>query len=109
VLLLLTLPLALVPYVPAFYRALKLTGSDGVLLLSLALPAIFVNAVAGQNGTLTVALLGGGLLLLDRRPAVAGILFGRARRLGAGAGGLRLAGGQCIGRDILRRAILAAQ
>src|ERR1700744_4911318 len=87
ILLLLTLPLALFPYVPAlgiwlvanwygFYRALKLTGSDGVLLLSLALPALFINAVAGQNGTLTAALLGGGLLLLDRRPVVAGILFG---------------------------------
>src|ERR1700761_3699901 len=87
VLLLLMLPLALVPYVPAlgvwlvatwygFYRALRLTGRDGVLLLSLAAPALFVNAVGGQNGALTAVLLGGGLLLLDRRPAVAGILFG---------------------------------
>jgi hypothetical protein len=87
VLLLLTLPLALIPYVPAlgvwlvgtwyaFYRALKLTGSDGMLLLSLAAPALFVNAVGGQNGALTAALMGGGLLLLDRRPVVAGILFG---------------------------------
>jgi hypothetical protein len=84
---LLTLPLALIPYVPAlgvwlvatwygFYRALKLTGSEGVLLLSLAIPALFVNAVAGQNGALTAALLGGGLLLVDRRPIVAGILLG---------------------------------
>src|ERR1700760_1738864 len=87
VLLLLTLPLALVPYVPAlgvwlvstwygFYRALRFTGSDGMLLLSLAAPVLFVNAVGGQNGALTAALLGGGLLLLDRRPGVAGILFG---------------------------------
>jgi hypothetical protein len=87
VLLLLTLPLALIPYVPALgvwliaswyglYRALKLTGGDGVLLLSLAAPAVFVNAVGGQNGAFTAALLGGGLLLLDRRPVVAGILFG---------------------------------
>src|ERR1700744_476261 len=87
VLLLLMLPLALVPYVPAlgvwlvatwygFYRALRLTGRDGVLLLSLAAPALFVNAVGGQNGALTAVLLGGGLLLLDRRPIVAGILFG---------------------------------
>lgn len=87
VLLLLTLPLALIPYVPAlgvwlvatwygFYRALKLTGSDGILLLSIAAPALFVNAVGGQNGALTAALLGGGLLLLDRRPVVAGVLFG---------------------------------
>jgi len=87
VLLLLMLPLALVPYVPAlgvwlvgtwygFYRALKLTGYDGALPLSLAIPALFVNAVGGQNGALTAALLGGGLVLLDRRPVVAGILFG---------------------------------
>ena len=87
VLLLLTLPLALIPYVPAlglwlvatwygFYRALKLAGSDGVLLLSLAAPALFINAVGGQNGALTAALLGGGLVLVDRRPFVAGILFG---------------------------------
>ena len=87
VLLLLMLPVALVPYVPAlgiwlvatwygFYRALKLTGDNGALFLSLAAPVLFVNAVGGQNGALTAALLGGGLLLLDRRPIVAGILFG---------------------------------
>jgi hypothetical protein len=86
-LLLLTLPLALIPYVPAlgvwlvatwygFYRALKLTSGHGVLLLSLATPALFVNAVGGQNGALTAALLGGGLVLQGRRPIVAGVLFG---------------------------------
>lgn len=86
-LLLLTLPLALIPYVPALgvwlvatwygsYRALKLTGDQSVLLLSLATPALFVNAVGGQNGALTAALLGGGLVLQGRRPIVAGILFG---------------------------------
>jgi hypothetical protein len=46
------------------------------LLLSLAAPAVFVNAIGGQNGALTAAVLGGGLLLVDRRPAMAGILFG---------------------------------
>jgi hypothetical protein len=85
--LLLTLPLALIPYVPAlfvwlsvtwyaFYRALKLTSSDGILLLSLATPALFVSAIGGQNGAMTAALLGGGLMLVDRRPVVAGILLG---------------------------------
>ena len=84
---LLTLPLAFIPYVPAlvvwlgatwyaFYRALKLTGHAGALLLSLAVPALFINAVGGQNGAMTAALLGGGLMLVDRRPVVAGILFG---------------------------------
>jgi Glycosyltransferase family 87 len=86
-LLLLTLPLAFIPYVPAlgvwlvatwygFYRALKLTSDQNVLLLSLATPALFVNAVGGQNGALTAILLGGGLVLQGRRPIVAGILFG---------------------------------
>jgi hypothetical protein len=87
VLLLLTFPLAVIPYVPAlflwlgatwyaFYRALKLTGHAGALLLSLATPALFLSAVGGQNGAMTAALLGGGLMLVDRRPVVAGILFG---------------------------------
>ena len=85
--LLLTAPLALLPYVPAlfvwlastwygFYRALKLAADDNALLLSLAALAVFVNAMGGQNGALTAAILGGGLLLVDRRPALAGILFG---------------------------------
>ena len=87
VLLLLTLPLALIPYVPAlgvwlvatwygFYRALKMTSGEGAFVLSLAAPALFVNAVGGQNGALTAALLCGGLILLDRRPIMAGVLFG---------------------------------
>lgn len=87
VLLMLTAPLALVAYVPAlglwllsswyaFYRALKLTAFDGALLLSVAAPAVFVNAAGGQNGAWVAALLGGGLLLLDRRPVMSGILFG---------------------------------
>lgn len=44
-------------------------------LLALA-PACLINAVGGQNGFLTAALLLGGLLALDRRPVLAGILFG---------------------------------
>ena len=87
-LLLLTVPFALVPYAPglfvwlttgwyAFYRALKLAMPErGALLLALAAPAVLINAVGGQNGTWTAALIGGGLCLLERRPYVAGILFG---------------------------------
>jgi hypothetical protein len=88
VLLVLTAPLAVMPYVPAlfawliagwlsFYAALRAAwpGRDG-LLLALATPAVFINAVGGQNGTWTAALLGGGLTLLNRRPVIAGILFG---------------------------------
>jgi arabinofuranan 3-O-arabinosyltransferase len=87
-LLVLTVPLALLPYVPAlalwlvagwyaFYRALRLAmPSGGALLFALATPAVFVNAIAGQNGTWTAALFGAGLGLLDRRSAIAGGLLG---------------------------------
>ncbi len=88
VLLVLTAPLALVPYVPglflwlvsswyAFYRALRLAmPGRKVLLLTLATPAMFLNVRGGQNGAWTAALIGGGLALLGRRPIVAGVLFG---------------------------------
>lgn len=88
VLLLLSAPLAALPYVPglaawiaaswfAFFRALRLAlpGRDA-LLLAAATPAVFVSALGGQNGCWTAALLGGGLSLLERRPAIAGLLFG---------------------------------
>jgi arabinofuranan 3-O-arabinosyltransferase len=85
-LLALTIPFALLPYVPAlgvwliggwyaFYRALRLATPDA-LLLALATPAVFVNTYCGQNGVWTAAFLGGGLCLLPRRPVLAGVLFG---------------------------------
>lgn len=46
------------------------------LLLAVAFPAVFVNLGHGHNGFLTAALIGGALLLLDRRPIVAGVLIG---------------------------------
>ncbi len=46
-----------------------------LVLLALA-PASLINIVGGQNGFLTATLLLGGMLLLDRRPVLAGILFG---------------------------------
>ena len=46
------------------------------LLLALAYPAVLINIGHGQNGFLTAALLGGSLLILDRRPIIAGILIG---------------------------------
>jgi alpha-1,2-mannosyltransferase len=46
------------------------------LLAALAFPAVFVNIGHGNNGLLTAALLGAALLALDRRPVLAGILFG---------------------------------
>jgi alpha-1,2-mannosyltransferase len=46
------------------------------LLLALAFPAVFVNIGHGHNGFLTAALLGAALATLDRRPTMAGVLFG---------------------------------
>jgi len=46
------------------------------LLLALAFPAVFVNLGHGHNGLLTAALTGAALAVLDRRPLLAGILFG---------------------------------
>lgn len=46
------------------------------LLLAIAFPAVLINLGHGHNGFLTAALIGGALALLDRRPAVAGLLFG---------------------------------
>jgi hypothetical protein len=86
VLLVLTLPFALMPYVPAlgvwlvggwyaFFSALRL-ATPNAALLALAAPAVFVNTYCGQNGVWTAAFLGGGLSLLPRAPVAAGILFG---------------------------------
>jgi hypothetical protein len=46
------------------------------VLILLTAPASLVNIADGQNGFLSAALLCGGLLLLERRPALAGLLFG---------------------------------
>lgn len=39
-------------------------------------PAVVINTLSGQNGCLSGALLLGGLILMDRRPLLAGVLFG---------------------------------
>ncbi len=81
-------PLGLLPYLPAYAvwcaggLALYLWAarSGGVenrhtLFLAVA-PGAAVNVFFGQNGFLTAALLIGGLINLERRPIVSGILFG---------------------------------
>jgi len=62
----------------AFYLfAAKRFGVTKLELAALALaPSTFINFFAGQNGFLTAGLLILGLALLDRRPLLAGILFG---------------------------------
>ncbi|MFZ3358547.1 MAG: glycosyltransferase family 87 protein [Xanthobacteraceae bacterium] len=81
-------PLGLLPYLPAYAvwcvagLALYLWaawsgGADRKYALFLAVaPGVAVNVFFGQNGFLTAALLIGGLANLDRRPIVAGMLFG---------------------------------
>jgi hypothetical protein len=50
--------------------------SGTALLVLLAFPAVFWNIGLGQNAFLSAALFGGATLLVDRRPILAGILFG---------------------------------
>jgi hypothetical protein len=87
-LLLFTWPLGLLSYLPAYvvWTALGFAlylwvaaGSerraDRLFLLAVA-PAVVINIFTGQNGFFTAALLIGALSQLDRRPLVAGLLFG---------------------------------
>jgi hypothetical protein len=86
--LLLAALLAFLPYLPALlvWQGATLSAAAMVvrrivpgrdtLLLAVAAPITFVCLGHGQNGFLTAALLGGGLLLIERRPLVAGLLLG---------------------------------
>jgi len=86
--LLLCLPLALLPYIGSLVVWLGVTGYAywrvarawlgdrfGALPI-LAFPAVFSNLGHGQNAFLSAALFGGGALMLDARPIVAGICLG---------------------------------
>ena len=64
------------PYLPLAGGGMGVRGMGLWLLLALAYPAVFVNLGHGHNGFLTAALMGGGLVLIDRRPWIAGGLFG---------------------------------
>lgn len=81
-------PLALIAYPAAHLVWMALTAPlymaavagaaarRDAALAALAFPAAFWNFGCGQNGFFTAALLGGGLLLLEKRPALAGVLIG---------------------------------
>jgi hypothetical protein len=62
----------------AYARVVRAWAADwqSALLALVAFPAILINAGHGQNGFLTAALLGGGSLLVARRPWLAGALLG---------------------------------
>jgi len=80
--------LALMPYLLALlvWQGVTLAGALFVLrrivpdrralLIGVTAPVVFVCVGHGHNGFLTAALLGGALLLFDRRPVVAGLMLG---------------------------------
>src|SRR5208337_4328663 len=86
--LLMVLPLALLPYAAAFICWLALTGSGFIYVirriipqnplswLVLVFPGTVHNFLYGQNGFLSAAFLGGGLLLAERYPFAGGCLLG---------------------------------
>ena len=53
----------------------RIAGLRGVAV-GLAVPALLGNLVTGQNGFLTAALVGASLLLVERRPGLAGTAVG---------------------------------
>lgn len=84
-------PLAQLPYFWALavwtiglfaaFAAVSLSKIDpkdrlkALIVLAVA-PACLINTFSGQNGFLSAALMLGGILVLDRRPILAGVLFG---------------------------------
>jgi hypothetical protein len=80
--------LALMPYLTAFavwvlvtfpayaFTIRAIVGHRLGLLFALAFPAATSNAMVGQNGFVTAALLGSSLLAMERRPILSGVLLG---------------------------------
>lgn len=64
---------SLVPYLVAM-RAI--VGRPVGWLVGLAFPVVLTNGLVGQNGFLTASLIGGFLVLLPKRPILAGICLG---------------------------------
>ena len=83
-----TAPLALLPYATALivwvvgtFAAYLITiraivGDRVGYFLAAASPAVLANFMIGQNGLLSASLIGGALILMDRRPIWAGVLLG---------------------------------
>lgn len=61
----------------AYLAAIRAIIGDRVgYFLACAFPAVVANAVVGQNGFISAALIGGTLTLMERRPICAGALLG---------------------------------
>jgi len=81
-------PLALLPYIPAFFLwtlsgfaaflvvIYRILPARTALLVAAAYPATFWNLTHGQNGFLVAALMGAGFLCLEKRPKLAGVFIG---------------------------------
>jgi arabinofuranan 3-O-arabinosyltransferase len=63
-------------FIPYALAMRAIVGRGFGLLLAAGFPALFSNALVGQNGCLTAALVGGTLYWLPVRPVLAGICLG---------------------------------
>ncbi|MEH2520344.1 hypothetical protein V1279_005917 [Bradyrhizobium sp. AZCC 1610] len=63
-------------FLPFLVAMRAIVGRNFGYLLALAIPIAFINALVGQNGFLTAALIGGALYLIPIRPVLAGICLG---------------------------------
>ena len=63
-------------FVPYMVMMRGLVGQRFGLLVGAAFPVVLGNTMAGQNGFLTAALLGGTLVLMPTRPVLSGICLG---------------------------------
>jgi hypothetical protein len=83
---LLVMPFALLPFAAGMAAWSVATAAAWLVVvrrlfpssgwLAMAFPAVYASGAIGQNGCLTAAVFGGGLLLLPRRPFVAGLVLG---------------------------------
>jgi alpha-1,2-mannosyltransferase len=86
--LLFVLPAAMLPYKSSLLAWTLITFAGYLLVMGaitrnhrawwpiIAFPGALVTMLDGQNGFITLALMAGGLLLLERRPIAAGVLLG---------------------------------
>ena len=81
-------PLALLPYLLSLaiwlcstlllflYVIWRIAPHPATIWLTLAFPGTFQNFIHGQNGFLSAAILGGGLLCMERFPFIGGVILG---------------------------------
>lgn len=62
--------------VPALLVIRRILPERDAILVALGCPVVVVCLTHGHNGFLTAALFGAGLVVLERRPVLAGVLFG---------------------------------